>query len=75
MQLFEFHIKDKPDPEGHICYFEGLVDSSRRGEIMRWCTEQFGPKGQVMASRWFGVQGDYWFRDMNDAFAFKLRWC
>jgi hypothetical protein len=76
MQIFAFHIKDKPDPEGHTYYFEGLEDPLEWDKIiMQWCAEQFGLQDQVMASRWFGTGGDYWFRDMEDAFAFRMRWC
>ncbi|RYF04441.1 MAG: hypothetical protein EOO77_29630 [Oxalobacteraceae bacterium] len=37
-----------------------------------WCCEEFG---SATGERWAFQDGLFFFRDPDDAFAFKLRWC
>jgi hypothetical protein len=48
------------------------ADKEMVGEILAWCTEQFGPR---YGRRWYLYAGYFSFFDERDAFAFRLRWC
>lgn len=84
-------VEDDPhgsDKGLYVCFFleRGMKEKLRsndRGfddfmrEARAWCAEQFGKEGQTHGppDRWFSAYRVVYFRDSNDAFAFKMRWC
>ncbi len=44
-------------------------------ETYEWCVERFGNPNERMNGRWDSSGGYFFFRDVEDAFQFRLRWC
>lgn len=44
-------------------------------DIRKWCEEQFDKPGKRLRWRFRSLHKEFYFRDMEDAFAFKMRWC
>ena len=58
-------------------WYEADYDWINYGEVVTWCTEQFGPhpKQQDAWSRWdHRYEGKIYFRDEKDCAWFMLRW-
>jgi hypothetical protein len=77
--LYEFTDLEEPDPGGHRYRFEP-ADDVREAEVdsdalHAWCTQEFGDRGGPSGSRWYAGRVIFWFRDEQDAFVFRLRWC
>lgn len=49
-------------------------DDEIRPDALWWCSDEFGECHR--GERWtYSTEGDFAFRDENDAFAFRMRWC
>lgn len=78
---------DQPDVDGHRYWFDiNNVDAPAEDclEVYNWVVERFGEReprydedGNPLRPRWMGDQGagSFWFREDNDAFEFRMRWC
>lgn len=65
------HNPRDPDAQPHAFKPKTRVWATDFEPVQRWCAEQFGDRGL----RWVDSAGHFWFRDAEDAFAFKMRWC
>lgn len=79
MVRFSLETYDAPDGDGHRYVFR--PDRHTDEDIRGWCNEHFGSiehlreyLGELRGSRWAG-RHSFWFRDEQDAVAFRLRWC
>ncbi|RYD64339.1 MAG: hypothetical protein EOP83_10025 [Verrucomicrobiaceae bacterium] len=70
---FDWYPGDPYAPGGR--YLPGPQEQINQIEC--WCAEQFGPlfvyRGEI-DGRWTYLNGRFWFRDLTDAIAFKMRW-
>lgn len=78
--MYELYVMSGCDKDGHRYRFAVLdtVTCGNHQQILEWCSEHFGPPGpKPLGSRWM-MAGDgffFYFRDEDDAFAFRMRWC
>jgi hypothetical protein len=60
----------------HGFRFQNRFDRQREYFAARqWCYDQFGDRDRLTYERvWDEQAGDFWFKNQQDAFAFKIRW-
>lgn len=72
--MFRYTKLVTPNLCGHRHRF--ILKTGNITPVLFWCDDNFGCPVQAMTgSRWYALSAIIYFRDDDDAFAFRMRWC
>lgn len=83
MKIYEMTNRPHPDMDGHKFLFTPIDYAAAESQgVVQWAIERFGSADLVRGlgchcgSRYvYSDALNFWFRDDEDAFQFRLRWC